>query len=939
MTTPIRQSIATNTESTTNHQRDRHALALKVAHLNACHLLPSIDDIKILISNTDLDILCVGETFLSDQVDSKYLIFPGYVVERRDRQSHGGGVCVIYRDWLKADVLTVPSNGSTLEALWLRFNCNSPFIVGTLYRPPASNVASVLDDLHHQLTFLLAKQYPLYVLGDVNLDLLKPSATGVRKYQQILEELTLQQLISSPTRTTETTSTLIDHIFTSRPDLVHDPRVIKCNISDHDLVAASIDVKRVRRQAETITIRPTRGVNYDALCLDLLQADWSQVNQAETVIEKWNAWYEVWQPQIDKHMPLRTIRIRHPPSPWLNNNDQLRECMTRRDQAREVRDRDRKDNEKEQTYRECRNAVKKDLYKASSEYFANCIRNNSSKTWIDIRKYFLASKKPEPKTKPLHLSDRDWADKLNHHFVEAGADVAAALSAVPQGATLEPRPPSVCADAFRVQPVTLPELWYALKRMGKSRACGNDGITIQMLRSTFAVIGPHLQNVINCSLRTGQVPPQWKEASVIPLYKKGDRSDPGNFRPISILSVVSKLCEKVVCLQLSSYLEKNHILCENQHGFRSGHSTETAMLETVNFISDSMDQRHVTTLLTADTSRAFDTVEHSRLLEKLGWYGIEQHWFKDWLTNRTQKIQGGRAESLPVTHGVVQGSLLGPKLFLIFTNDLASHLSSGKLIMYADDAQFLDSDTPANICHLKLRVESTLKVAHDWFTQNRLKINPSKTELLVIKSNRNRWDPKLTIQFGDTLIKPTTHAKILGVYVDSALTWEKQISQITRRCYGILIGLHHLRCKIPPETRKLLVQALVFPHIQYCMTVWGGCNITQKHRIQKVINFGARIVKGLRRREHVTPALEALGWPKVSDLLKKRDVSMIERLLTDDSCSALSRSVARRSAISSRSTRGTDLDMLELPRVRTEQAKHSFRFRGVVSWNNRTSDS
>ena len=123
------------------------------------------------------------------------------------------------------------------------------------------------------------------------------------------------------------------------------------------------------------------------------------------------------------------------------------------------------------------------------------------------------------------------------------------------------------------------------------------------------------------------------------------------------------------------------------------------------------------------------------------------------------------------------------------------------------------------------------------------------------------------------------------------------------------------------------------------MTVWGGCNITQKHRIQKVMNFGARIVKGLRRREHVTPALESLGWPKVSDLIKQRDIAMIKRLLTDDSGSALSRSVARRSVISSRSTRGTDHDMLELPRVRTEHAKQSFRFRGAVSWNARTSDS
>ena len=177
---------------------------------------------------------------------------------------------------------------------------------------------------------------------------------------------------------------------------------------------------------------------------------------------------------------------------------------------------------------------------------------------------------------------------------------------------------------------------------------------------------------------------------VIPLFKKGNRDDPANYRPISILSVVGKLCEKVVSLQLSEYLQSHHILTSSQHGFRSGHSTETAMLETVRYLTDSMDKGRISTLLAADTSRAFDTVEHNRLIEKLGWYGIDAHWLTDWLSNRTQKIRGGGDQVRPVTHGVGQGSLLGPKLFSIFTNDLPCHVPHGVLTMYADDCQFID---------------------------------------------------------------------------------------------------------------------------------------------------------------------------------------------------------------------------------------------------------
>ena len=246
------------------------------------------------------------------------------------------------------------------------------------------------------------------------------------------------------------------------------------------------------------------------------------------------------------------------------------------------------------------------------------------------------------------------------------------------------------------------------------------------------------------------------------------------------------------------------------------------MLETVNYLTNNMDQGYVSTLLSADTSRAFDTVEHGCLIVKLGWYGIDEHWFKGWLGNRTQKIRGSEIQALPVTHGVIQGSLLGPKLFSIFTNDLASHLTHGKLVMYADDCQFLDSEMPKHLSTLKQRVECTLEIALNWFTQNCLKINPSKTELLIIKSRQRKGIDTFCIKFGNNVIKPSPHAKILGVYVDSSLCWERQVSQVCRRCYAILFSLSKMRFKIPSETQKLLLKPLYSP-ISITACRYGVC--------------------------------------------------------------------------------------------------------------------
>ena len=670
---------------------------IKAGHLNVNHLMPSLDDINILLNQQKLDILCVGETFLSDAIDDKFIIFPGYVMKRKDRKTHGGGVCIIYRDSMLAQVMDVPTTGSPLESLWMCFTGRSRFTLGVLYRPPNTSVPSFLEDVHHQLTYLLTKRQPVYIMGDINLDLLKPTATEVQQYCTLLRELSIEQLITSPTLTTAATATLIDHVLTTRPDLTADPLVIPCSISDHDMTVVSIVAKRERRKVTTITVRSSRRVDNDALCLDLLLADWGAVYGSQTPSEKWRAWLAVWQPVMDAHMPLRTVKLKYPPTPWLHENEELKQCMKNRDKAREARDQDRHNPTKEQTYRDSRNMVKSVQYRACSAYYATSYQHSRAKTWTDIRRFLLASKKPEPRLNEPSPSGPSWAERLNRHFVTVGADIASALATADQGERLPPRPPRVVSDSLRVRSVTLPELSRALRSMNNSGACSGDGITVEMLRRTFAVVGPHLLHVVNSSLVTGQVPSEWKNANVLPLFKKGDRDDPGNYRPISILSVVGKLCEKLVNSQLSSYLEKNHILTNSQHGFRSGHSTETAMLETVRFLIQNRDAGRVSIMVAADTSKAFDTVEHNRLLEKLSWYGIDNHWFKDWLSDRAQQIQGNSAPPLPITHGVVQGSNLGPKLFLIFTNDMTSHLTSGKQVMFADDVQFLDSDRSQNL--------------------------------------------------------------------------------------------------------------------------------------------------------------------------------------------------------------------------------------------------
>ena len=297
-------------------------------------------------------------------------------------------------------------------------------------------------------------------------------------------------------------------------------------------------------------------------------------------------------------------------------------------------------------------------------------------------------------------------------------------------------------------------------------------------------------------------------------------------------------------------------------------------------------------------------------------------------------IKGGTSHALEVTHGLIQGSILGPVLFLVFTNDLTQHVPHGKVIMYADDAQFLDTEAPSNIEALKTRVENNLSCAFKWFSQNSLKINPSKTEMIILKSRRQNSNTDFSVRLGGDEIYPTSCVKVLGVVIDQHLTWEKHISTVVQRCYMILVGLARMRHRVPKDTKRLLIEALVFPNVRYCISVWGSCTAEQRKRVQKAINFGARIVAGLGRREHVRPVLQELGWGRVDDLIEEHDLSMVRRLLTATNASEILRDkLVYRSQQSSRSTRATESGQLQLPRVRTEFARRSLLGRATRAWN------
>ena len=920
----------------------RRSGTLVLGHINA-NSLAGKTDINVFLHDHDIDVLCLSETKLTGaeketKIDPQ--IFPGYVLHRQDRSAprrgrtvvRGGGVGILCRTSLTSKRLKINSDDPSLETIWVTVSVRGgrAATIGATYRPPDAPLAPAMDSLQQQLCQAKSLGRPLYLLGDMNLDVSRPEARGVRRYLQLLDELQLRQLVQEPTHPSPTPTTL-DHVITNVPPEASQTSVVDDDISDHLPITVITAIPKPRRAARTYTSRPWHRTDWDALCLDLLLSDWAEFDSAADVNVLLDIFMRIWNSLVDTHCPERTVRTRRPHCPWVQDVlPELREAINAKDIAKADWDAFRQPADKA-LYLSLKKRVNCILITAHRNF--NCqllVSKDYRGFWNTMRKFGLSSGSesddvtvPEP-------------DVLNEFFSTVGSRVAAEVTVSGDDEPRPVRPARVCTCLFELTPATLAELSAAVRDMRSSSAVGVDGVPLLAVRMCFPVIGPRLLRIVNASVVSGIFPSAWKTACIVPIFKSGDRTAPSNFRPISLLSVLSKVTEKIVCNQLMTYLVDNALLSDCQYAYRPAHSTEDALIDAVTWVSNNTDQGLLSSIAAVDLSKAFDSVDHGVLIEKLAWCGIPSHWFESYLTDRRQVVRGGTT-TLPVTHGVPQGSIVGPVLFSIFTNDLANFIPYGKIISYADDTNILDSANPTenSLSELRDRVEDSLSALEKWFSQNSLKMNATKTDFMILgtKQSLQNHSSRLTLRVSGSEICPSKTMKILGVTIDQTLSWENQVSAVVRKCFGSLICLNRFRHHFTPAALQLIIQSHVLSHVTYCLPVWGGACKTQQARVQKALNFAARVITGKRKRDHISPAMRALEWPTFQEMVLERDLINVHRALHDSRTPAALRSLfVLRNQVSVRNTRAHDR-CLQLPRCRLEATRRSFVCRAVSGWN------
>ena len=610
---------------------------LKVGFLNAGSLGTNHDDLTSMLERHCFDIMAINETWLRPGEEGRAPVVAGYRLRHAPRPAcvrsgRGGGVGFYLRRGLSARTWSgsVDPRFESVEQMWLTYTLSGKNIaIGTAYRPPWLDLSLFLDAITDTISSL-GKCDHCILLGDFNVNLLNINERKSKIIYEFLSCLSLTQLVSSPTHFTNTSETLIDLVCT---DLKAQYTTVEAfrSINGHSLIISEFYIKREKPKPIVVYSRPLNNICREQFQMDLLQLNLDNIGSLGNVNDMVDAFSQNIVSLFDVHAPFKTCIIRETSYPWIT--DTIKLMMRLRDEAL-TKYRKMKTEPKQQYYKQLKSLVQRSLYYEKVAYFRQNINNkinNPKLLWKNI-KNTLSSRKHNHDL-PSHFTS---PDKINEHFLNVPGNKETNISYMTFFEFHR-----FGEETFAINPVGQTEILRIIGNL-HSNAEGYDKISLCMLNMTLPYSLQAITVMINRSISSSTFPDLWKIALVRPLPKKPNPTVLKDLRPISILPCLSKVMEKVVCQQLTNFLEKNEVLPILQSGFRKRHSTSTALLDVTDNTLSAQDKGMCSILILLDFSRAFDSINISLLLSKLNYYGFDRaaiRWFHSYLDNRRQLVE------------------------------------------------------------------------------------------------------------------------------------------------------------------------------------------------------------------------------------------------------------------------------------------------------------
>lgn len=891
----------------------KNKIGLKVVHINAQSLLKKIDEFRYIFQESDVDIICISETWFRNEMPDDMVRLDGYRMYRDDRVGHAGGVAMYVRTGICTKLVCSSSPTDRLEYLFLAISSgNNTVFVGCVYRPH-SNI-----DLTDFMEILREQSLPyddVIITGDFNSNLLVDS--------NLIDSMNglgfFPVNTTTPTHFTSTSSTLLDCFFISHGSklLLYDQLSLP-SFSRHDLLFLTYNFD-VARGIETICYRDFRNVDFYSLESDSLSIPWDEIYYLPTIDCKVDFFERHISDLYDRHVPLRTKIVKSRQQPWFNSA--IRELIIRRDTLYNRWKRFRTPRLRRE-YTTTRREVVKQIRMAKIRHYGNKFSSaiDSRQKWREIRNIGIGKNRSDSRLPDL--------DDLNMRFVEIDVprvDDVLVHSGTDTAASNSDYDSNTINDVFEFRCIYECDVLESILKI-KSNATGFDNINLAFLKLLLHLLLPYITHIFNTVLTTSTFPSSWKRVKIIPIPKTTH-----DYRPIALLSVMSKALEKIMFSQMNEFVLGNKLLSERQSGFRAGRSCTTALLEVVEGIRVNMDQNYLTFLLLLDFSKAFDTVNHNIMIGKLrgnfkfGECSISL--IRSYLTNRSQAVYGNGSFSsfIPVDRGVPQGSVLGPLLFAMYIDDIEKVVSGCNIHLYADDVQLY-------FCCDRLLMDSCIDSInfnmaniHKWALRNGLSLNAGKTKCLAISRDSVDTSQFSNPVLNDCLIQYTATARNLGVVFSNTLSWNKHIEVMIGQVYGMLRNLWSIQYFIPQHIRAQIAKSYLLSKILYGCEIFANCDYEHRQKLKVVANDIARFVYGIRRRDSISGYSRTLYNMDFIDLIKYRCLLLFHKVIFARTPSYLHSRI-----IFPRSTRSNAIIQL---RYRYQVSERQFFINTIRLWN------
>ena len=818
----------------------------------------------------------MNETKVNDSFADNDLEIEDYTINRKDRNIHGGGVAIYLHKSIQY-TLRQDLNGFDLEsiAVELRLPHVRPIVIVTLYRPEGP--VEVFNKIEAMVSKITEEKKEFILMGDLNCNLMEDNSK-TKHLVQIYDTYGMTQIIKDPTRTTSDTQTLIDHIVTNRPKNIAEGGVIPCGISDHDLIyiIRSARIPKIKKEPKVLTVRTHKNLSEASLLDDLHNLPIELILESSSNPDTlWLTWKSFFTNIINKHAPVKTIRVRGNSLPYVTA--EVKHMMRTRDKLRG------KANKTgsvylRQAFQQMRNKVNYSLRKLRSDYYTRKIeenKNNLRNTWKILKSVINETSKCSSIEKiRVHNTEitnkQQISNEMNKYFSTIGQNLA---KDIPDNTIGSTHMVTRSNKVFKFRKVCPSQVHDLIMKSTNGKATGLDLISNRLLKIASPVISTHLTEIFNQCIEHSTFPDDLKVGKVVPIFKSGVREDPGNYRPISILSAFARIFERLLFQQLYKYFDDNQMLADKQWGFRSLHSTIHALHKSVNNWLLNIDNGKANAVIFLDLKKAFDTVNHDILLEKLCLYGVHDNdlsLLKSYLSNRVQccSVNGKVSSFEPITCGVPQGSILGPLLFIIYMNDLQNVAKNCEISMYADDTNVSSTLTQANDINAELVPEFT-KIC-DWLIANKLSLNILKTEYMIIGTEQSLIQlgsiPKIKIK--DCYLRRVEKTKALGLIIDDNLRWNHHIDYICSKVKRNIGVIGRTRGCIPKRSSVQLYHSLVEPYFRYGNTIWGFCDKNLIDKLQCLQNRVCRIITGTGYENADHPSLlKELGLLSIRQLI------------------------------------------------------------------------